>query len=349
MLDNFIKKIKQNKTLIHRDLYYIVENANWSIMQDGHNIVEHLQNIKGSVCTESKYIHEDSIRHYGSFNVFISDKYDRRLKKKAINIVTCFHIVDGDPRAKEIKKLDKYVTMWHTSCMITKEKLIYYGVPEDKIVVIPLGIDLEIYKPISSIEERNALRKGLGIRQEQIVIGSFQKDGNGWEEGDTPKLIKGPDIFCDMVERLSRIYDVFVLLSGPARGYVKNRLEAVGIPYYHEYFDHASDVARLYPLIDVYAVTSREEGGPKAILESMACGVPVISTRVGMAPEIIDNGENGFLVDCEDVEGLVNAMCTVLSSDLLKSKFIKQGRITAEKYNMYSIAERYEKELYQNV
>lgn len=328
------------------DVYYIVEDANWSIRQDGLNIIGHLKETRGIVCTEGNYVPRDVIRHYGSFNIPFGDKY---FKRDVITIVTCFHIVDGDPRVEKIKELDKYVTIWHTSCLNTKQKLIYYGVAENKIVVIPLGVDLSIYKPLSNIEERNRLRTELGIKQGQLVIGSFQKDGNGWGEGDTPKLIKGPDIFCDMIEKLNQKYDIFVLLSGPARGYVKKRLEKAGISYVHKYFEDAREVAKLYPLIDVYTVTSREEGGPKAILESMACGVPIVTTKVGMAPDIIDDGENGILVECEDVDSLVNAVQTVWSSDIIRNNLIERGRITVEKYDMNKIAEQYEKKLYQKI
>ena len=71
-------------------------------------------------------------------------------------------------------------------------------------------------------KERRVARKRFGIRPEEVVIGSFQKDGEGW--GDTPKLIKGPDIFLAAIERLVKDLPVFVLLSGPARSYVRRGL-----------------------------------------------------------------------------------------------------------------------------
>lgn len=346
MYKQILNKLKFNRKVKNADIYYIVEDANWSIKQDGLNIVGHLHELNGRVCTSSKSIPKNAIRHYGSFNVFIGDCY---LKKNAINVVTCFHIVDGDPRAEKIKELDKYVTFWHTSCMITKKKLIHFGVAENKIIVIPLGVDTSVYKPLDNFVEREKRRAQLAIKPGQLVIGSFQKDGNGWGDGDTPKLIKGPDIFCDLMEQLAKKYDVYALLSGPARGYVKKRLTAAGIPYHYEYFENASEVSKLYPLIDMYTVTSREEGGPKAILESMASGVPIITTKVGMAPDIIENEKNGLLVDCEDVDGLANAVQMIWTSASTRQKLIEQGMITAKKYNLDNIVEQYEKELYRHV
>ena len=336
------RKLSSKKT----DLYYIVENTNWSIAEDGKNIVGNVKNIIGEVTSSAKYISNDSYIHYGSFNVFMAAPARYKKRKGNKIIVTCFHIVDGDPRASMIASVDKYVGKWHTSCNITKNKLISYGVNSDKICVIPLGIDTNIYFPAISLEEREKQRSKIGIKKGQIVIGSFQKDGNGWDEGLEPKLIKGPDIFCDAVEMLSHEHDIFVLLSGPARGYVKKRLEQAQIPYKHIYMENAGDIAKLYRMIDIYIVASREEGGPKAILESMASGVPVISTKVGQAVDMMTNGENGFIVDIEDVSAITDAFNKIINDLVLREKIIKNGLSTAKNYELKKIAERYENELY---
>ena len=110
-----------------------------------------------------------------------------------------------------------------------------------------------------------------------MVIGSFQKDGKGWGEGNEPKLIKGPD----------------VLLTGPARGYVKTGLESLKIPCKHLYLQDYREIGKYYQALDAYLVTSREEGGPKGVLESMASGIPLISTRVGQAQDLVKQGING--------------------------------------------------------
>ena len=62
--------------------------------------------------------------------------------------------------------------------------------------------------PIQTSKSRQDARKRLGIPQTAVVIGSFQKDGNGWGEGKEPKLIKGPDVLLETLEILkSRIPD----------------------------------------------------------------------------------------------------------------------------------------------
>ena len=87
----------------------------------------------------------------------------------------------------------------------------------------------------------------------------------------------------------------------------------------------------MYHALDVCLVTSRQEGGPKAVLESMASGVPLVTTRVGQAMDLVKSGENGFMVDVEDVDGLVHSVERVrgLGADA-RQTLLRAGRATAE-------------------
>jgi glycosyltransferase involved in cell wall biosynthesis len=327
-------------------LYYIVEDAEWSILHDGKMIVSNLKYIKGRI-TKSHYGIRNSIVHFGSVNCYYrSTGYNIPHKSNKV-VVTWFHVSPNDGRVSKIYEADKYVDIWHTSSNITKTKLISFGIQPDKIVIIPLGIDTKKYKSVR-LDKKVKLKSVYKIPQNRFVIGSFQKDGNGWDEGLDPKLIKGPDIFCDVIDALHKNMDIFVILSGPARGYVKSRLDAIGVSYYHKYYESPDDIALLYNMIDLYLVTSRVEGGPKALLESMASGVPLISTKVGMAPELITDGENGFLVDINDVDQIVNYAIRLNRESGLKDSIIRKGLTTSQKYDWLQIANNYYSQLYRD-
>jgi glycosyltransferase involved in cell wall biosynthesis len=172
------------------------------------------------------------------------------------------------------------------------------GIDPDKVRRIPIGVDTEAFRPGEST------RGELGVPGTAFVVGSLVKDGVGWGEGLQPKAIKGPDVLLRALERArTRIPELFVVLTGPARGYVRAGLERLGIPYLH-HFAEPGELPCVYRALDVCLVASRQEGGPKAVLESMASGVPIVTTRVGQATELVRNGENGFLVDVDDAEGL---------------------------------------------
>ena len=205
------------------------------------------------------------------------------------------------------------------------------GIARQKVHRIPIGIDVDAF-PLRSEESRTAARQALGLPAAAFVVGSFQKDGVGWDDGAEPKLIKGPDVLLAVVELLrERFPELHVLVTGPARGYVRAGLERLGVPHRHELLPSVEAVAQAYHAIDVCLVTSRDEGGPRAVLEAMATGVPLVTTRVGQASELVRHGENGWLADVEDVDALVEWTAYVAESpaDVLAS-VAHAGRETAE-------------------
>ena len=206
------------------------------------------------------------------------------------------------------------------------------GIEPERIFRIPLGIDLESF-PLGDATARARAREALGLPDSAFVVGSFQKDGVGWGEGLDPKLIKGPDTLIASVEQLRALVpEVVVLLTGPARGYVRRELERRGIPYRHVVASSRDEVARAYHALDVYLVTSRQEGGPKAVLESMASGTPLVTTRVGQASELVEAGRNGLLVDVDDVEAIAAAAARIHGDSQLAGSLRAAGRATAEDY-----------------
>lgn len=205
------------------------------------------------------------------------------------------------------------------------------GIETSKVFLIPIGINTDFF-PFRTPEQKHATRQALGIPQSAFVVGSFQKDGVGWGDGMEPKLIKGPDVFVNTLKILKNdVPELHVLLSGPARGYVKKGLDEARIPYTYVYLNSYPDVAKLFQALDLYIVASRQEGGPKAILESMASGVPLVTTRVGQAMDLVNHGKNAFMTDVEDVEALASFAQQVYrsGSDTLMP-MLKAGRATAE-------------------
>jgi glycosyltransferase involved in cell wall biosynthesis len=199
------------------------------------------------------------------------------------------------------------------------ELVVSAGVRADRVFKVPIGIDLEHF-PLAP--ERS---------EGSFVVGSFLKDGVGMGEGCKPKLLKGPDTFVTVVSRLREsIPDLSVLLTGPARGYVRGRLERRRIPYRHVLATSRGELARAYHEVDVCLVTSRQEGGPKATLEAMASGVPLVTTRVGQAQELVTSGENGLLADVDDADALVAAVERVHEDAALRRRLRTAGRATAE-------------------
>ncbi len=234
-----------------------------------------------------------------------------------------------------LRKYHHKVTRIQTSNSYMRNLILDSGIEPEKVFLIPIAIKGE-YFSIQTVELKSQARKTLKIPQSAVVIGSFQKDGDGWGEGLNPKMVKGPDVFLNTISILKNsVPEIFVILSGPARGYVKKGLEELSVPYKHVFLEDYSKIGSLYHCLDLYMVTSRQEGGPKSVLESMACGVPLVTTRVGQAVDLVQNEQNGMIVDVEDTEALACSCKKVLSDEHLRRKIIVNAAETA-KVNTYT-------------
>jgi glycosyltransferase involved in cell wall biosynthesis len=143
--------------------------------------------------------------------------------------------------------------------------------------------------------------------------------------------VKGPDVLVAALERVAaEEKSLHVLVTGPARGYVRSELTRRGIPHRHVVAKNRTELARAYQALDVYVVASRQEGGPKAVLEAMASGVPLVTTRVGQAPVLVEDEANGWLVDVEDADALAERAIAIHAGR--SAHVLEQARATAERY-----------------
>ncbi|TAK13054.1 MAG: glycosyltransferase [Anaerolineae bacterium] len=340
-----------------KELFYVSDRENWVLRWVGHYITHEVQaqfGLKAHLDKDLKWAMPGDVLHFGSlWNTVAAFKASasRQMLDGKHNVATLFHGERGELHSLFNEAFDialaniDSIARIVTANRIMQARLAEWGVPLEKIACIPLGVDLTRFQPASNEARRNQ-RSILGVPENAFCIGSFQKDGEGWDEGFKPKLIKGPDIFLEVVERLARHYPVFVLLTGPARGYVKVGLEKMRVPYHHTLLEDFLEIPHYYQCLDLYLITAREEGGPQAILEAPACGVPVISTRVGLAPDILTNGVSGILVGVDDVEQITASAARLIEDAVLRTSLIEQGLKMIQDYDWANIASRYYYEVY---
>ena len=300
-------------------ILYIVEKENWSIKWDGKFISDSINKKQSSkiisICEIPSINQSNNVIHFGSQYMWV-DWY-KLLPKGKKYIVSFFHGKYSD--SSQVKKhIDSFLKSQNsiykivTASSLIHSRLLNWGIPKSKLEIIPIGVDTNLFK-IPKYEERLKIRDKLGLQKHEIIIGSFQKDGQGWLEGNIPKLIKGPDLFVRAVEIIARELPVVVLLTGPARGYVKSELTKRKIKFIHIFVKSYMEIANYYSALDLYIVSSREEGGPKAIVESMSSGVPIVSTNVGMAKDFIIDKYNGALVDNFEPEAIAKKSLEILN------------------------------------
>jgi glycosyltransferase involved in cell wall biosynthesis len=305
-------------------LYVLGDKLGWSIDDDRTRLVATARRLGYDVGSNTflRFRRNQSVFQHNHFNAL----HPRWLDSSHRLGLSYFHGRPGTPGYPEfdraydtLRQHAERVERVQVTHAEMEELVVAAGVAPEKVFRIPIGIDIEHF-PLAP--ERDG---------SQFVVGSFLKDGVGMAQGLEPKLLKGPDTFVAVVERLrDAIPELSVLLTGPARGYVRAELERRGIPHEHVLLSARDELGHAYECVDVCLVTSRQEGGPKAVLEAMASGVPVVSTRVGQATELVSDGENGLLADVDDVEALAAAVRRVRDDAGLRRRLRANGRATAE-------------------
>ena len=348
-----------SKTKIYKDnnkpINFVVEEANWAIKAVGENMKREIDIITPNkfdlITNPSKIINK--IVHFGSQYMWLN--WGEHMSKENYFISTFFHGKPSD--SEEVKNhIDKFLksvprlSKVITASSIVENRLINWGVPSEKIIKIPLGVNTKRFIP-SNNKRKDQIRDLLKIPRKSILIGSFQKDGIGWGEGLKPKLIKGPDIFVKTLKILSKKgLPVHALLTGPSRGYVKEELKKNDIPYYHSYVSDLNDIVPLYQALDIYLITSREEGGPMGLMESMACGIPVVTTNVGMAEDVINQNIPGKISHKIDSTILANKV-EVLLNTFYNNQQESQKRIRDHilRFDWEEVANEHWEKVYQDL
>ena len=171
--------------------------------------------------------------------------------------------------------------------------------------VIMHGVDTQVFHPAT---DRRALRESLGLDQDAVLIGCF---GRIRAQKGVDLLVKAalalfpahPNAQLIFTGRITKDNQTFVddLTSRISAAGLTDRIRFLGeLPW--------EDVVRHYQALDLFAAPARWEGFGLTPLEAMACGVPVVATRVGAFETLIRDGETGSLVDANDQAGLTAAI-----------------------------------------
>lgn len=141
--------------------------------------------------------------------------------------------------------------------------------------------------------------------------------------------LKQPKDFGTLVEALAGVeadFEALVVGDGPDRDAVAQAIHDRGLADRVELTGTREDVAQILARADVFVLSSRSEGMPMSALEAMAAGLPVVATAVGGVPELVVDGETGFLVPPGDAPALGRALDRILDDPDLRRRLGEAGR-----------------------
>ena len=195
-----------------------------------------------------------------------------------------------------------------------KEEMLKYKIPGEKIRVIDNGISLERFEKV--VETKN-MKNQLGFEEKTRVIGTV---GSLVIEKGHIYLLEAARQILDVVKDLKFL----IIGGGPLQKALEEKSEELGIKKDVIFTGQRKDIPELLTAMDIFVLPSIKEGLPVALLEAMAAKRPIVATRVGAIPRVIESKDIGILVEPKDISGLRDAL-TSLIDDPERMKLLARG------------------------
>ena len=258
-------------------------------------------------------------------------------------VTTCHNWISSNPKMYLYEILDKLFLKTFDRVVVVSEaiksEVLHCGISENKIAVITNGINLDRFGNKNRIRET---RKNFGITEDEKIIGLVSRLTA--EKGHVYLLKAAKDI----VSEFPRVR-FLIIGDGPLRRELEDMVSALQLRNKVIFAGLQKDIPDILAAVDIFVLPSLTEGLPMAMLEAMAAGRPLIASRVGAIPKIIENGVNGLLVEPGNSDDLRKAIIELLRDPKRADMFSKAGlELIANKFSSKRMAEDY-KQVYRQV
>lgn len=200
-----------------------------------------------------------------------------------------------------------------------------YGLPMEKVALVEQGIDVKRFVRPEKYDQ---------LPDDEIRILAV---GRLSEQKNYELML---DVFRE-VHSLHPNTSLLILGEGEKRELLQQRIEQLGI----------SDSVSMPGITDkvneamwnshIYLMSSHYEGLPLVVLEAMSAGMPIVSTRAGGVVDVVLDGENGFLVECGDAQGLARGLSRLIEDRALRERFSACSEQLAQRYSIENHAQKY--------
>lgn len=199
-----------------------------------------------------------------------------------------------------------------------------YGIPAERVSLIYQGTDVERYRA-DPLRRAESLERYPLPEDTSFVVGNV----GSFEER------KGQSLLLDALAQARKVVPGIHLMlvgDGPDEAMLQERVQELGLGAAVSFFPFTREPEVVFERIDTLVLSSlRKEGLPNVLLEALAMGVPVISTRLAGTPEAVSEGETGYLVEPGDEAGLAAALVRMASDPDARLRMGARGRARMER------------------
>jgi glycosyltransferase involved in cell wall biosynthesis len=206
------------------------------------------------------------------------------------------------------------------------------GIRASRVHVVNNGVDPR-QEPSGKQSET---KRELGLEEGNLVVGMV---------ANYNRPVKGVARFLDAIPAIVAAVPSARFLfvgGGNEEQSLRDKAKYLAIEPYLVFAGYRKDIHRYYEIMDISVLTSLSEGLSLTLLESMGYGIPIVATRVGGNPEVVVEGETGYLVPVGDTSALADRIVRLLKIPELRRRMGEEGRSRGErKFRMGNVADRY--------
>ena len=229
----------------------------------------------------------------------------------------------GPVRSLFFRLLERWLAVGTTALVAVspqvRDDLVALGVaPRERFVVIRLGIELD-ERVAREANGRAESRRYLGIPGDRFAV--------GWI-GRMTAVKRTDDVLISFKSLRDSGVDAVLCMvgDGPDRVLLEQRAHELGVARDTVFLGYQEDVAPFYAAFDALVLPSGNEGTPVTVIEALAAERPVVATRVGGVPDIVRDGEDGFLVEAGATGDLADRLGRLARDPALRARMGKKGR-----------------------
>jgi N-acetyl-alpha-D-glucosaminyl L-malate synthase BshA len=322
-----------------------------------------LNKVYGNIYYHEVSVNQYSVFQYPPYDLALASKIAEVAKREKLDVLHVHYAIPHAVCAVLARQMVggdvKIVTTLHGTDITvlgydpSLSDMIKFGIEQSDVVTAVsnalvkqtyelLDVQKEIRTVYNFVDERvyrkknaNHLKEEYGIREEEKVmihVSNFRRVKR------VPDVVRAFSLIQKQIPA-----KLLLVGDGPEMTIVCRLVKELGLTDYVRFLGKQENLEELYSISDVKLLLSEKESFGLVLLEAMACGVPCVGTNIGGIPEVIEDGETGFLCELGNIEEIAEKTLRILNDEKLHAYMAEQAlRAVYEKFHSQQIVKQYE-------